>query len=199
MDYEQTLKDAQEKLKTLAVQRDAIDREIEALMRIIEGAQIATKDPSYWDPDNPAWVPKKTPDAEPVGVTESMRKVLRRNRTAMLPTEIRDALEAMGIEGSSPKNLLIHVHKTLGRLHGNGEIAQEPREGKMAYRWLTDMERMMRDTTRTFATGIATALGLGEDQDKAGQPSPVIAEHDKQKMYKKNRQLLRELSKIEKK
>src|SRR5713101_2121208 len=123
----------------LAIQRNMIDREIEALMRIIEGAQIATKDPSYWDPDNPAWVPKKSPDAEPAGVTESIRKILRRNRSALFPTQIRDALEMMGIEGSSPKNLLIHVHKVLGRLLENDEIAQEPREGKMAYRWLSDM------------------------------------------------------------
>jgi len=155
MDYKQTLKEAQEKLGTLAAQRDAIDREMEALMRIIEGAQIATRDPSYWDPDNSAWVPKKTPDAEPAGVTETIRKILRRAGEALLPTEIRDNLEAMGIEGSSPKNLLIHVHKALGRMLDNGELAQIPREGKMAYRLLTPMEKQMREMTTAWGFGFS--------------------------------------------
>jgi len=161
MDYNQTLKEAREKFGALATQRDAIDREMEALMRIIEGAQIATRDPSYWDPDNPAWVPKKAPDSEPAGVTETIRKILRRTGQALLPTEIRDNLEAMGVEGSSPKNLLIHVHKALGRLLENGELAQSPHEGKMAYRLLHPMERQMREMD------IALRFGFSEPPSRA--------------------------------
>ncbi len=150
MDYEQIRKEAQEKLRALAAQREIIDREMEALMRIVEGAQIATRDPSYWDPDNPAWIPKKSPDAEPVGVTESIRRILRRSGQALLPTEVRDNLEAIGVEGSTPKNLLIHVHKALGRMFENGELEQVMRDKKMAYRLLTAMERKAREMTEVF-------------------------------------------------
>src|SRR5258708_3295108 len=150
MDYEQTLKEAQEKLRLLGAQRDALDREIEALMRIIEGAKIATQDPSFFDPDSSTWVPRKAPDSEPAGVTESIRKILRRSSNAMLPTEIRDALEGMGIQGSSPKNLLIHFHKALGRLSEAGELSQTPRDGKVAHRLLTATERQFRETFGTF-------------------------------------------------
>jgi len=162
MDYAKTLIDAQEKLKQLSVQRDALDREIEALLHIIEGAQIATKDPSYWDPDNPGWVPKKSPDSEPIGVTDGIRKILYRSGEAMLPTEIRDALVAMGIEGSSRKNLLIHVHKALGRMHDSDELAQVPRDGKMAYRLMTMMDRHVRilnETTRAARDAAVAAVG----------------------------------------
>jgi hypothetical protein len=159
MDYQQTLKEAQEKLRLLGAQRDAVDREIEALMRIIEGAKIATQDPSFFDPDSQTWVPRKAPDSEPAGVTESIRKILRRSTNALTPTEIRDALEAMGIQGSSPKNLLIHVHKALGRIGDAGELSQTPRDGKMAYRLLTATERQFRDTFGTlFATSPSRAV-----------------------------------------
>jgi hypothetical protein len=157
MDYEQTLEEAQKKLNDLITSRDAIDHEIEALVHIIEGAKIAVQDPSYWDPDNP----KTLAEREPTGFTDSVRTILRRSRVPLLPTEIRDALEAYGIEGSSPKNLLIHVHKVLGRLVDGYEIEQIPRDGKMTYRWLSELMRGFR-----AAVDVATLRGFGPD-DKA--------------------------------
>jgi len=159
LDYQQTLTGAREKLKSLAAQRDAIDREIAAVLRIIEGAQIASQDPSQWNPDSPSGVPKNPSDAEPVGMTESVRKILRRSSVGLLPTEIRDALELMGIEGSSPKNLLIHVHKVLGRLLENEEVGQVPRDGKMAYRLDTSVAKMMRQLNESM-------LGINRDSTK---------------------------------
>ena len=170
VDYKQTLLEAQERLKTLVSQRDALDREIDGLSRIIEGAQIGAQEPSNWDPDNPAWIPKKINETEPTGVTDGIRKVLARTSAALLPTEIRDALETIGIEGSSSKNLLIHVHKALGRMFNKDEVAQIPRDGKMAYRLMSLMERTMRqiiEQNAVYKSGMR-----GDEKPKEGLPPP---------------------------
>jgi len=172
MDYSQTLKDAQERLKALATQRDAIDREIEALQRIIEGAQIAAQEPGQWDPNNPSWIPKKATDAEPAGVTDSIRKILRRTPAALLPTEIRDALEVMGIEGSSSRNLLIHVHKALSRMLDKEEIVQVPRDGKMAYRAATLTDRMARQLSSMYLLDLVPTATVDPGANRGLPPPP---------------------------
>jgi hypothetical protein len=133
MDYRHTLEDAQKRLQVLTEQRDAIDREIQGLLRIIEGAQIISSPP---EPTDVPAIPEAA-DADPAGFTKTIRLILARSSTPLVPTEIRDSLEILGIEASSPKVLLIHVHNTLRRLFEKGEIEQVPREGKMAYRMLT--------------------------------------------------------------
>ena len=67
---------------------------------------------------------------------------MAKTRTALLPTEVRDALESMGIEGSSPKALLVHVHNVLRRLFENEEIEQVLRDGKIAFKALTFSDKL---------------------------------------------------------
>jgi hypothetical protein len=133
MNYKSTYEDAKNRLKALAKQRDVIDREMQGLIRIMEGAQIIES------PAEPAKVPviPEGTEADSTGFTKTVRLILSRSRMPLVPTEIRDALESMGVEASSPKVLLIHVHNTLRRLFENGEIEQVPLNGKMAYRALT--------------------------------------------------------------
>jgi hypothetical protein len=50
----------------------------------------------------------------------------------------------MGIEGSSPKLLLIQVHGVLRRLLESGEVEQIHRDGKTLYRALTPAEKFAR-------------------------------------------------------
>ena len=156
MDYKHTLIEAQKKLNELVAQRDLIDREIEALSRIVEGARIATQPPSHWDPDNPAWVPKTPPEPEPAGFTDSVRLILQRSGTPLLPTEIRGALETLGIEGTSPKNLLIHVHKVLSRLYRSGEVEQVPHDGRTGYTWVSPIQRSLREMNQSNGAIVAT-------------------------------------------
>lgn len=131
MDYETTLENAKARLQELAKQRDTIDREMQGLMRIIEGAQISVS------PREPVDLPPIVADSDAEGFTKTVRLILARSMTPLAPTEVRDALEMMGVEASSPKVLLIQVHNTLRRLFEQGEIEQVPRDGKMAYRMLT--------------------------------------------------------------
>ena len=143
MNYEQTLEQAKQRLQELSAKRTEIEREMQALARIIEGAQIIAQPAEVLIlPDSP-----DEQNTEELGVTKSIRLILGRARTPLMPTEIRDALESMGIEGSSSKVLLIHVHNVLRRLFENGEIEQIPQDGKMAYRALTAADLFVRTLT----------------------------------------------------
>ena len=66
-------------------------------------------------------------------MADHIRHILQQTQAHLLPTQIRDALTAVGITGSSPKNLLIGVHNVLSRFGcflETTEINNRP-----AYRW----------------------------------------------------------------
>lgn len=142
MDYAQIVEGAQQKLKELMAKREALDREILAVTKIIEGAEIGAQSPSKYNPEDLRFSP--TPDEEPAKFTDKVRMILKKSAIPLFPTEIRDQLESFGVEASSPKNMLIHVHKVLERLFENDEIVNVPREGKPAYKMLNPMEQAMR-------------------------------------------------------
>jgi hypothetical protein len=92
----------QDETKRLSNEDEQIKRELIGLDQIIEGVELVSGD--------------GLPDLEPMGFTDNIRKILTDTRTPLVPTQIRDALQERGISGSSPKNLLINVHKVLERI-----------------------------------------------------------------------------------
>ena len=168
MDYKHTLEDAKARFQDLAQQRDAIDREMQALMRIIEGAQIVTS------PAEPISISPLTADSDAEGFTKTVRLVLARSRAPLIPTEVRDALDMMGVEASSPKVLLIQVHNTLRRLFEREEIEQVPRDGKMAYRMLTIGDHLVRTVRQHPLVSLFSAI-----------PDPKTSAEIPEKMPKK--------------
>jgi hypothetical protein len=70
---------------------------------------------------------------EPPGMTEHIRRVLQQTTIPLFPTQIRDSLKAVGIQGSSDKNLLISVHTVLSRL--KADLVESEQDGKTAYKW----------------------------------------------------------------
>ena len=80
------------------------------------------------------------PDIEPTGFTDNIRKLLTETPVPLVPTQIRDSLQARGIVGSSPKNLLINVHKVLERIEP--ELASSTTaDGKTAYKHRAALRR----------------------------------------------------------
>lgn len=146
MDYSKTLDNAKEKLDELMAKRKAIDLEILALSKIIEGAKIGAQSPDQWDSNSPKFSLQAAPlaEQEPAKFTDKVRLILAKSATPLFPTEIRDRLESMGVEATSPKHLLIHVHKVLERLLVSNEVVQVTRDDKTAYKLLGDMERAVR-------------------------------------------------------
>jgi hypothetical protein len=116
MDYNKIRDDAQRRRaeviarhEQIAKERTALNdednelkRELIGLDHILEGLEVVSSD-----------IP---PSFEAAGFTDHIRKILTETPSPLLPTQIRDALQAHGITGSSPKNLLINVHKVLERI-----------------------------------------------------------------------------------
>lgn len=105
--------------KELDDEEEQINRELTALDQILDGLDFLNSD-----------IP---PDVEPTGFTDSIRKILSETPVPLIPTQIRDLLQARGIQGSSPKNLLINVHKVLQRIDPELDRTTMS-DGKTAYR-----------------------------------------------------------------
>jgi hypothetical protein len=73
------------------------------------------------------------PELEPIGFTDNIRKILADTSVPLIPTQIRDSLQARGVSGSSSKNLLINVHKVLERIEPE-LVRTTTSDGKIAYK-----------------------------------------------------------------
>ena len=70
------------------------------------------------------------------GLTDACRVVLRGAGHPMTPMEVRDRLEAIGLDLSKYSSSLAAIHTVLKRLQGAGELTfVELESGKFAYDW----------------------------------------------------------------
>src|SRR2546430_17566201 len=137
---------------------EEIKRELVGLEQILEGVDFVSSD--------------APPDFEPPGFTDRIRKILTETSVPLVPTQIRDALQERGISGSSPKNLLINVHKVLDRIEP--ELNQTTtRDGKTAYRHKT----AIRPSTNNVAV-VDLMMALKESIEKT---KAVTKEAEKEK------------------
>jgi hypothetical protein len=146
MDYAGIAENAKARLTELLAKRESLDREIMIVTKILEGAQLGAQQPSEWNPSDPKFSLQIVPlaEQEPAKFADKVRLILEKAGVPLLPTEIRARLESMGVEATSPKHLLIHVHKVLERLFENDEVIQVTRDDKTAYKWLTPFERIAK-------------------------------------------------------
>jgi hypothetical protein len=142
MDYSKTREDALrrrrelfDRLTKISEQRIVLQtemeqkqRELAAIDHILEGLDSLKSDAPL--------------EGEPSGMADHIRRLLQQTPVHLLPTQIRDALTAVGMTGSSPKHLLIGIHNVLSRL----ELFLETTEinGRPAYRWKREADRATR-------------------------------------------------------
>ena len=108
-----------EEKKRLDSEVEQIRRELIGLDQILDGVEFVSSE-----------IP---PDLEPPGFTEKIRKILSETSIPLVPTQIRDVLEANGFGGSSSRNLLISVHTVVERIKNELVEAKTP-DGKTAYK-----------------------------------------------------------------
>lgn len=122
-DYHKALATAVREYEALGAQRRDIDR------RLAELAQtIGTLHRLCGHAPTVAW-----------GLTDSCRWVLRGAGHPLTPIEVRDRLEAMGVDLSKYSSSLAAIHTVLKRLRDAGEVAYlELPTGKFAYEWQAD-------------------------------------------------------------
>lgn len=167
MDYNKTRSEAEAKkqslvarLKEIPNEKKKLEEEMEQVKRELIGIDQILDGLSFMDSSIP-------PDFEPSGFTDKVRKILSETPVPLLPTQIRDALEAKGVEGSSSKNLLINVHKVLERIES--ELATTTtKEGKTAYKrklpwteYTPVISRTLRDLIGIEAIPIESAAAAG--------------------------------------
>jgi len=106
MDYGKTRTEAEAKKQVLLAsqmeipqEKKRLDEEMERIKRELIGIEQILDGLGFMDSDMPL-------DFEPSGFTDSIRKILSDTPTPLVPTQIRDALEAKGITGSTSKKPL---------------------------------------------------------------------------------------------
>jgi len=138
IDYKRTRNDVLDRKRKLEIRLDKIhgqrsrlqsqlevtQRELAALDQILDALDFRESDAAI--------------EGEPSGMADHIRRRLQQTTAPLLPTQIRDFLMAVGIRGSSPKNLLIGVHNVISRL----EVFLETTEinGRPAYRWKRNID-----------------------------------------------------------
>jgi hypothetical protein len=119
--YDSWIKQAKDRLELLYEQRNAIDNEIHALEKGIEGFAPLTRT---------AWL---GPNA---GITESIRRVLSSDSHRLYsPIEIRDELLNQGVS-LKQKNAMATIHQVLSRLIEKDLVKISIDKGKNRYRWI---------------------------------------------------------------
>lgn len=120
LDYQSWLKQAQDRLEELYEKRAAIDEEIAALQRGIEGFAPLVQESAPWR-------------YEVVGITESVTQVLKESpNTLFRPTDIRDALVDKGV-ALTQRNPMATIHQTISRLVARGVIDPQELDGRTLY------------------------------------------------------------------
>jgi len=152
MDYNKTRAEAErrkaellKRQQQIPLDKQKLDGEMEQIKRQLIGIEQILDGLAFMDSD-------VFPDYEPTGFTDSIRKILSETNLPLVPMQIRDALEAKGITGSSSKNLLINVHKVLERIEAELEKTTNL-EGKTAYKrkaaWMMGLGFYPLQTTTT--------------------------------------------------
>lgn len=134
-------------LSNLMVERQKLDRHISKLEKVLRG-MIDLLDT---DEEQTEYIEKLDEIRPPAGLTEAIQQVLQSgNGAAFLPTEIRDRVKNYLLNHS---NEMASVHTTLKRIHKLNPLAFETveKDGKIAYRWVSAGEQMMRDFQRGTA------------------------------------------------
>jgi len=140
--YSQALETAQRELASLRDERQKIDRRIASLEQSVKGlAAVCEEQRAQTEAPMGSLSDMVTGDIAGLGLTSAIRKVLSSRKTALTPTEIRDALADSGMDLGKYSNAMVAIHNTLKRLYDQGELARSKDE-PTRYLWLNELYRM---------------------------------------------------------
>ena len=151
-DYRQALDAAVKEYEQLGEQRRAIDTRLAQLAQTIGTLnRLCGFTPTvFW------------------GLTDACRVVLRGAGHPMTPVEVRDRLEAIGMDLSKYTNSLAAIHIVLKRLKEAGELGfTSIGSGKFAYEW------RQAGTTIVMSEAELAKLDVGALPDHARQSKPI--------------------------
>lgn len=146
IDYESELAKAKKKraqlnrkLCDLDDEKDRTERELAGIEHVIEGLEFLAH---KFDTVIPTLDPEEPPaDLEDMNFSEKIEQVLANSREPMTPVEIRNILQAQGVNATTPKHLLITVHTVLGRMKDKQQVKPVITDKGKAYRLPNSLDK----------------------------------------------------------
>jgi len=142
--YNQALSAAKKELSALKEERQKIDGRIAKLEQTVKSlSAICEEQQSEIPPDLAIPADLASEDGSGMGLTDAIRKIFAsRIGRELTPVEVRDLLEASGMDLSKYSSQMVPIHNTLKRLYDQGELARSKDE-PTRYRWVSPWIRMM--------------------------------------------------------
>ena len=147
--FEAALKEARKALREAYEERAAIERRIVGLTKSIDGLAALCEpetDEKFLVADR-----KDSSTFQITSMTDAIRRVFSESDEPMLtPTEVRDALLAMGTDLTKYKQPLVPIHNTLKRLASQEEIVEfrDDNDELRGYRWVSPLARAVAEVDR---------------------------------------------------
>jgi len=144
--FEMALKEARKALVEAYEDRRAIEQRIVNLKQTIDG--LAALCEPETDEDLVQVNGGKVPHFYNTSLTDAIRRIFSDSKERMLaPTEVRDALVAMGVDLKKYKQQLVPIHNTLKRLEAQGELVafRDDTGDLRGYRWVSPLARAVAE------------------------------------------------------
>jgi hypothetical protein len=189
--FEAALAEARKSLEKALEEKSAIERRIFSLKQTIEGLSSLCEPHS----EEEFLISGDTPASFQLSsMTDAIRRVFSQSDEPILaPTEVRDALVAMGMDLGKYKQPLVPIHNTLKRLVSQEELVEfrDDKNELKGYRWVSPLARAVaevehpwmekaRETMRRKET-INPAAFYGETPPSAGHPIQHLRNRNRQK------------------
>jgi hypothetical protein len=146
--FETALKEAKKSLQEALEERSAIEHRIVSLKQTIEGLTSLCSS----DSDEEFLVAGEGDSStfQLTSLTDAIRRVFSTSNEPMLtPTEVRDALLAIGVDLSKYKQPLVPIHNTLKRLVTQQELVEfrDDNNDLRGYRWVSPLARAVAEVS----------------------------------------------------
>jgi hypothetical protein len=172
--FEVALKEARIALQAAYGERAAIEKKILNLTKSIDGLSALCEP----EPDEEFIEVKGGND---MSLTDSIRRIFSESTEPILtPTEVRDALIAMGANLAKYKQPLVPIHNTLKRLVTQEELVEfrDDHNELKGYRWVSPLARAVAEVDSSpWFEMMKKAVGRNKNPAFYGEDEPTPVPH----------------------
>jgi hypothetical protein len=161
--YHRTLFEAKQDLARCLVKRQKIDHKVARLQAVISDLEnlCAELDQKGFEKR----VDRVIKAGLTVGITESVRVILKEKFFPMTASELKKSIEARKHNLSTYSNPLAVIHTVLKRLVQSGEVRMVPQaKGKNAYQWVSPTDRLLSELQTNKPPALQKRGGLKESK-----------------------------------
>jgi hypothetical protein len=159
--YDRALREAEQDLARLLVQREQIDRKVARLQAVISDLQdlCAELIQKHFDRE----VDQVIKADLKMGITELSRLILKEKFFPMTASDLKKSIEARKLNLSRYSNPLAVIHTVLKRLVQSGEVKVIPQKhGKKAYQWVSTTDKLLSELRQSSQPSTRQREGLKE-------------------------------------